>query len=287
MANPNVTSIDEPMPAPPGPITLPAEIKTSAANCLQLAGTIKIMSVESKAAAVEQIQQWKGYRDAIKSYHADAKRAADTLHKFIVAQEKHWLAPFEDADKIARAAIQDFDRAEAAKLEEARRKAQAIADEAARKEREKAEAAARIEREKAQEAERKAREAREAAEKEQNAKAREKLLAEAAKQEAKAEVSAERADSRASEAAAVVAPTVSVSAPSQQKVAGYSERKSWVAEVTDLDAFISAAVAANRLELLSVNDKALQAFAKSMRSRAKLNGVTFKEVTSSAIRGTK
>lgn len=285
--NPNVLAADEPMPQPPGPIALSPDIKQSSTGCVQLAQLIKVQSVDSKTAAVEQIQQWKGYRERIVAALAEPKKAAHTLHKWFTAFEAQALKPFDDADAIARKAIQEFDRAEAAKIEEARRKAQAVADEAARKEREKAEAAARVEREKAQEAERKAREAREAAEKEQNAKAREKLLAEAAKQEAKAEVSAERADSKASEAAAVVAPTIRVEALSQSKVAGYSERKSWVAEVTDLDAFIAAAVAANRLELLAVNDKALQAFAKAMGSRAKLNGVTFKEVTSSAIRGVK
>lgn len=88
------------------------------------------------------------------------------------------------------------------------------------------------------------------------------------------------------EAAAQVAPApvihVATAAP---KVAGTSIRKTWKAAVVDHAAFFKFVCESKRDDLILVNDKALDSYAKSMAERASMPGVKFTEVSTLASGG--
>ncbi len=265
---------------------VPEDIKTEVTGIVQWANDLVIRTADDYAAAANTLKGWKGIRKRVADFFSPMKKQADALKRSILDAEKTIDGPAAEAEATVKRKLADWETAERARLEAERRKAQAILDEQARKEREKAEAIAKAERAKAEEAERKAEELRKAAEAAAG-KEREKLLAQAAKQEAKAEVQLDRAQVAGQTAAMVVAPTVAVAAPTTPKVDGLVMRKTWKAEVTDLNAFLEWVAANKRWELLTVNTTALNAYAKAMGANATAPGVKFYQATSVAASGAK
>lgn len=88
------------------------------------------------------------------------------------------------------------------------------------------------------------------------------------------------------EAAAAVAPAPVVYVPTAApKIAGTSIRRTWKAAVVDHAAFFKFVCESKRDDLIMVNDKAIDSYAKSMGERASMPGVKFTEVSTLASGG--
>lgn len=86
------------------------------------------------------------------------------------------------------------------------------------------------------------------------------------------------------QAEAVAAPVIAV-AVEAPKIAGIATRKTWKAEIVDLEAFLRFAVESKRYDLIVPNTKVIDSLAKGLKERASLPGVDFTEVESLAASG--
>jgi len=110
-------------------------------------------------------------------------------------------------------------------------------------------------------------------------KERERLEKEAAKLK-----TPEKREERLAQAAAVVAPVVTVAAP-VVVTPGASTRETWVARVVDMAALIAAATPGSvAASFLLVNQSAADAFARSTKGAVAVSGVVYEKVTSIARR---
>lgn len=131
------------------------------------------------------------------------------------------------------------------------------------------------ERAKAEEAQRKA----QAAADEAARRERERLEKEAAKLK-----TPEKKQERLEQAAAVVAPVISVQAPVVE-AAGTGVRKTYKAECADMAALIAAAVPGSvEASFLVFDQKAADAFARATKGKTPVAGVRFREVESLSVR---
>lgn len=172
--------------------------------------------------------------------------------------------PLKDAAKAAHAAICEKEK-----------EGTSVMDEAEQTVKGKVLAWQQAERAKAEEAQRKAQaEAEEKARRE-----RERLEKEAARLK-----TPELRQERLEQAAAVVAPVITVEAP-VAAAAGTATRSTWKAEVVDIAALIAAAspgtVAAS---LLAFDQKAADAFARATKGRTPVPGVRFREIETLSVR---
>lgn len=104
---------------------------------------------------------------------------------------------------------------------------------------------------------------------------------EALQKKAETSVKPETKQRYAEAAANVSAPIVHV-APSVEKVAGVSVRKTWKAEIVDRAAFMAFVHEHKRDDLVLPNEKVLDAYAKAMKQAASIPGVLFSEEQSLA-----
>lgn len=138
-------------------------------------------------------------------------RGLDQLHDKAVAIRGMFIDPMKEYRKAIRQPVLDWEADEKRKADEITRKAQAATDAKAAREREKVEAEARRQRELEDAARRQAEDARRKAEAAKGAE-RDRLQAAANAADRRANAAAEKAEVKAEQAAAVVAPTVTVEA---------------------------------------------------------------------------
>lgn len=240
------------------------------------AAAMVVTNAEQYAVASEFLKTIKGAQKKVVDFFAPMKQKAHEAHKAITQQESATLKPLQDAETSLKRNLLTFYNEQERIRQEEQRKLQAAADEAARKEREKAESAARLQREKEAAAraeqerqERLAAQARNEVERQRAAEA-----AESARKQA--EAAAAKAEFKEDTAASVIAPVVAVASVAPV-VSGQSIRKTWTAKVVNLELVPR--------EWLVVNEKALDAFAKSTKGAVKVAGVEFVEVSSLASSG--
>ena len=205
-------------------------------------------------------------RDVFVETKADADQAMMRLSELKGIRAK-WVAywkPLKDAAKAAHSAICGKEN-----------EGTAIIDDAERTVKGKVLAWQQAERAKAEEAQRKAQaEADEAARRE-----RERLEKEAARLK-----TPEKKQERMEQAAAVVAPVISVQAPVVE-AAGTGVRKTYKAECADMSALIAAAVPGSlAASFLVFDQKAADAFARATKGKTPVAGVRFREVESLSVR---
>lgn len=180
---------------------------------------------------------------------------AHELHKGLLADERRFLGPVLDAERLVRGRCATYEQA----VEDQRKAAEA----AARREQERLEAEER---------------ARVAAEQKRlQAEAEERRLAEAAKaEEAGDKATAERLISAPVVVPAVAPRPVFVPPPSiaAPKAEGYSSRDAWSAEVTNLMALVKAVAAGKApLSYLKADEVALNGVARALKNAMNVPGV--------------
>jgi hypothetical protein len=251
-------------------------------GAVELANAFEIDCQDVALAAQEQRISFKKINAVLESkYKGYVKPAQD-----IIAQARLDWKPAIEANEAAYKILGDklltYQAEEERRAAEARREA----EEAQRKARQEAEAKAAAERakadEQARELRRKAQEAEEAQRKaiaEGNAKAAAKAAADAAKAAEQANAVVENAEAKATEAVleAAAMPAAQVEAPA--KLAGFSSRKNWGAELSSTEEAAVKAIAATleahpeRIALLSLNMKAANAMAKALESNFNIPGL--------------
>lgn len=254
-------------------IDAPAELRESVAACVQWSNSNCIESAEAFQITGEHLKQIKSRQKQADEFFDPPIKQAYDLHKMLVARKKLITDPLITSERTDKSKMLAYQQAEAEKAEAERRRLQAIADEKARKERERAEQEAQKQRQIEAEARAKAEGARKAAE-EADAAEKRRLLAEADAAERKANAAAVKVEAKQEQAAQVAAPVVHV-ATVAPVVKGIATKKVWKAEIVDREALLNFICANNRHDLIIVNDKVLDAFAKSMREGAKVPGVKF------------
>lgn len=263
-------------------LDIPAELATACGNALAWSKANKITNHEQYQLTINHQNQTKSeIKQAEDAARPRIKQAHD-LHKALCGDLSALIGEPVESVKVDDVEIKRWKKIVDDQLESERQRLQAIERERVRKERAKAEEAEAKQREIEAEARRKADEARQAAEKETNEKNRLKLLQEAAKAETKANTAAERADDKAAQAATIVETTISVQSAAP-KVEGVTFRKTWIGRVVNEDAFWEFVFANKRRDLVEgPNLKVIDALAKAMKQEAKIPGVVFEEVTSTA-----
>ncbi len=221
------------------------EITAGVSRYEHWANALVIQTPADYERAINALKDIKTIRAKIAESFADSKQKADEAWKSIVAHEKSFTDRCDNAERTAKGVLVSYQRAEEAKAEEKRRHEQAIEDERVRKE-------------------------------------NERLAKEAAKAEKKGQVekAQELRETAETNVATVIAPQSNV-----PEIKGASTRKTWKAEVVDLEFFLRSACAAGRTDLLLPNLKTIDAYAKGMRERASMQGIRFYEESSLAIGG--
>ena len=172
-------------------------------------------------------------------------RAAYEAWKAVKELENGLLKPLAEAESIIKRKVIAFENVQAIKREEEQRRAQAKADEDARKD-------------------------------------RERLLAQAQKAEEKGKT--EKAEALRQQSEIVHAVPV-FTPPAPEKVQGTAFKKVWKGEVTDIKALcLSIAGGTAPLNLLTVNQSAINAFAKGVKNTMPVAGIRFFEETEIAVR---
>ena len=263
-------------------VQTPADVEAELPAVVSWARSLAITTADDYAEAGERLAQIKGMAKRIAAFFSPMKKRADEAKKSILDAEKKLSVPLADAEKLTKDALQAWDDAQAAKAEAERCRLQAIADEQARKEREKAEQEAARQRAIEAEARAKAEAARLAAE-QASAAERKRLLAEAAAADRKAAAAAVKVEAQQDQAAAVIAPVIHV-ATVTPTVEGMSRRATWKPEIIDRQALLEYICKNNRHDLIIINEKMIEAYAKSMKQGATMPGVRFFEERSIASR---
>lgn len=258
-------------------VTLPADVEKEVPEITQWAKSLVIREPSHFALTASRLQSIKGVAKRIADFFAPIKKSASETHKKICAREKELLAPVEEAERLAKAAMLTYQTEEENKRRAEQARIQAEADEKARKERHRIDQEAAKQRAIEAEARAKAETARKQAE-EATAAERKRLLAQAEAAERKAAAAQAKSETKEQEAVAVVAPVVQV-ASKQPVVAGLSTRKTWKARIVDLEAFYRYVHEHKRDDLILPNEKVIEAFAKAMGANAKMPGIEFHEVS--------
>lgn len=264
-------------------IQTPADIEAEVPAIVAWSQSLRITTAEQYAAVCERRSVMKGMLTRIAAFFKPMKQKQDEAKKAILDAEKKLLVPVQESYDLVGKVLLTWDNEQKEIAEQQRRRLQAIADEQARKEREVIEQAAAKQRAIEAEQRAKADAARRAAE-EATAAERKRLLAQAEVAERKAAAAVAQQEAKAEQAAAVIAPVVQVTSVAP-KVAGTSVRKSWSAEVVDVSAFLAHVFDTRRADLVIPNDRVLQAYAKAMKSEAKIPGCRFVETSTMASTG--
>lgn len=248
-----------------------ATIKAEVAPVVSRAMAMTVATPEQYTTASDFLKAVKDAQKKVKGFWAPIKAAANAAWKKTTEGEAALLGPLAEAETNVKQKMLAFQtEQERIRLAEQRR-LQAIADEAARKERERADALARVQREKEAAAIAAAEEALARAAAADTDAEREQAQREAAKATRAANEAAAKAEAR-EEAAAMVAPAPVIAVASvAPTVKGQSLRKTWRAVVVEL--------ALVPREWMTVNEQALNAFARSTKGAVPLPGVKFVEDT--------
>jgi predicted ATP-binding protein involved in virulence len=245
------------------------EIKTEVLTVTETAKQMLVASSEQYQGAAEYLKAVKAAQKKVADHFGPMKEAAHKAWKTITAQEAATLAPLTEAEGTLKRNMLAYQQAQEAIRQAEQRRLQAEADARAKAERDRAEAAAAKQR--AIEAEqRRIAEAAQRAAEQASAADRARLQAEAAAAQRKADSAAEKAMAKDDQAAAVIATVVTVAA-SVPVVQGQTIRKTWKARVVN--------AAAVPREWLTINQQALDAFAKSTKGAVPVAGVEMYEET--------
>lgn len=257
-----------------GTVVVPHEVQNTIETRVTWARALVIRTAAEREQAIMIVREVKGLIAKIK---ADCEESVSTTHKAwkaAVAFQKRFLEGPETVELMAKAAVRKWDDEQEEIRQAEQRRLQAIEDEKRRKEQDRLEALARAQREKEEAARRVEEQARQRAAQAANEDARKQALAEAEKARKQAEAAAAKAAER-SEAAAAVPEAAVVVQPVAPKSKGESTAVIHKGRVTDPIAFMKAAVAAGRFEFLTINEKALNDFAKRTKGGIPLTGVEF------------
>ena len=216
----------------------------------------------------------KAKKKSVVDFFSDMKDKAFKAHRAIVSAEKAETDKLDAFEIAGKRAIMAYDKIEEDKRIAEQKRLQAEADEKARRERAKIEAEVTRQRAIQAEAEAKAAEAFKAAETASNEEKR-RLLKIAQAAEVKAEIAEAKADVKTETAAAISAPIIEV-AKVMETPKGQSVRQIWKFRVIDSTLIPR--------EYLSINEMALNAFAKATKGAVKLPGVEFYAENSMAMR---
>lgn len=262
----------------------------------EMALTLQIDCEQAHEIAGDELRRIVQHRKDIEELRLSLTRPIDEAKKRIMDLFRKPTDRLAEAEGLLRRGIVAYQTAEREKADKARREAEAAARaerERLERERQAAEAEARRIREEAAAKERErlaAIERERAAGNEAAAREAERLAAEEAKaaEQAAAEARA-RAEAAQTEIEIVeVAPVLPMVAP--PKAEGISARQNWKAEVTDLQALVSAAAAqaargdTTLLGYLEPNTKALGQVAKALKGAARIPGVRIYAEESLAVR---
>ena len=213
---------------------------------------------------------------AVKDHEVLSKITAGLhdLHRKWTGLRDLFVAPMERDRKTIKGKIIAWQEGERKKAEEIQRKLQAEADAKAAREREKQEAEARRQLQIEEDARRKAEFTRRAAEQAQGAE-RDRLQAEANAADRKANAAAVKAEARQDQAAAVIAPTVTVEVPKS----GLRTAKAW--KVKGIDEGVFYAALATRLDLRGYVEigRGQMERSKAANKSIEIPGVTFEQIT--------
>ena len=212
---------------------------------VERAHALVIRTSDESLDAQENLKENKSAQKKIKEFFKPMKDAAKAAHQSICDRENTFLEPLEAAEEITKRKVVTFQQ----EIEQKRR-----------------EEAARIE----------------AKRQEEERKRREELQRQADAAAAKGK--AEKAEALRAAAEEYVAPPV-FQAPEPVQAQGTAFKKTWKAEVTDLPLFLKA-VAEGRapLGVISINEAALNAYAKGVKGSMAVPGLRFYEETSMAVR---
>ena len=257
------------------------ELKAELAPVVQRATDVVIVTPADYELAAQGTKDIKAALKKVDAFFDPGIDSARKTWKLALAQKAVLADPLKHAEGIykekQKAWTQEQERKRLA--EEAR--LNAIEQERARKEREKQEAAARMQREKEIRAQREAEEARRKAVATKNAAERERLQRESEAKQKAATAAAAKAEAKEEAAASVQANTVTVASVAP-KVKGQSFKKTFKAELVNMDDLIAAATVKGSVAstFLLFNDSVANAFARATRGIVKVGGVEFNEGTS-------
>jgi hypothetical protein len=249
--------------------TLRAEV----APVVQRAMAVQIVTPDDYAATAETTKQVKAAIKQVDAFFDPMVRANLEATRRTNEAKATLRSPLVEAEKLLKQKQLDWQAEQERIRQREQARLQAEADERARREREKAEQEAARQRAIQAEQERAAAELRRQSESYADAAERARLQREAAAADRKAAAAAVKVEAKQEQAAAVVAPVVTVASVAPE-IKGQSIRKTWRAVVVDAKAVPR--------DWLIVNDSALQAFARATKGAVVVAGVEFREEASLA-----
>jgi uncharacterized protein YdiU (UPF0061 family) len=221
------------------------ELEKEVNGVTQYASDLEIRTQDDSLGAQGILKEIKSREKKVEQFFSEMKQTTYDAWKSVVAKEKAFLDPLATAERTIKNKVVSFENEAQKKRDEEARIAQAKADAIARKEREALEEKAR--------------------------KAAEKGNTE------KAEALREQAET------VVAQPVFSNPEPVQAK--GTAFKKTWIAEVTDLPMLLKS-ISEGRapLGIISINQSALNAYAKGTKGTMQVPGLKFSERTDMAVR---
>ena len=218
-------------------IMLPSEETKRISKCEAWATELVVSTPEQHSKARSDVKSIKLLKNGIVKFFEKSKDLAYASWKEICGQEKGFTDKLDAAERIAKDKIMRYEIAEEEKRLAMERKLQAEADEKARKE-------------------------------------TERLAARAAKAEASGKL--EKAEALAEQAEAVV--PVAIKVESKLDTKGSSIKTTWKGEVVSLMELTAAAVPGSvAASFLMVNQKMVDAFARSTKGQVTVPGIKFVE----------
>lgn len=245
-------------------LTLPDNMQKETTDIVGQAETLIVKDNQSNKAATLLLRLIKDFQKEIKDELRPAIEDAHSLHKRLVAQEKKFLEPLQNAEQRIKLKINQFINEQ----EQIRIKAQqeALAKAKAEEDRQ---------RKIKEEQERKWREKEAKAKAEADRLAAEGKSKEAEKARIEAEKAAEKAEERKEEAEAIHEPVAEI-ASDVEKQKGLSQRDNWTAQVLDPDAVIQAVIDGNLPRYcVKVDEAALKRHSKLEKKARTQYGVKF------------
>ncbi len=246
-------------------------IKAEVAPVVQRAAALTVTTPAEYSGAADFLKAVKAAQKKCRDFWAPIKAAANAAWKKTTEGEAALLGPLSEAETNVKRKMLDYQREEEARRVAEQVRLQRIADEAARRERERAEALVAAQRAKEEAAIKAAEEARARAAAAKTEEERAAALREAAKATKAANEADAKAALREADVAAVAPAPVITVASVAPVVKGQSLRKTWRAVVTDASLVPR--------EWLTVNEQALNAFARSTKGAVPVPGVRFVEET--------
>ena len=221
------------------------ELEKEVHGVTQFASDLVVRTQADSEGAQGLLKEIKTRAKHVEEFFAGMKQSAYDAWKIVVAKEKAFLDPLAAAEKAIKSKVIVFEQEAQRKRDEQARLAQAQAEAKARKEREDLEKRA---------------------------------------QKAQEQGKTERAEALKAQVDNV-APQAVFTPPEPARVQGTAFKKTWVAEVTDLPTLLKS-IAEGRapLGIISINQSALNAYAKGTKGTMVVPGLKFTERTDMAVR---